>query len=36
MHSELSEALEAHRDGDPNFWYAINGKPVARVQPGSL
>ena len=27
MHSELSEALEAHRAGEPEFYLDANGKP---------
>ena len=27
MHSELSEALEAHRGEDPEFYFDENGKP---------
>lgn len=35
MHSELSEALEEHRAGNPVEYYQINGKRVYRVTDGS-
>ena len=30
-HSELSEALEADRNGEPDLWYHDNGKPDGRA-----
>ena len=27
VHSELSEALEEHRDGNPDVWFTKDGKP---------
>lgn len=34
MHSELSEALEEHRQGRPSEWFQVGSTPVRRPQPG--